>query len=138
MQANFLTWFEIPAFDFDKAVNFYSLIFGIKIECREMGSIPYGIMNASQMGSSGAIVKVYEKTVANQGTVLFFRVNDMSETIRRIKLLGGTILREKTIIRNEMADGRTVIPKTLIDETVGYYASYLDLEGNKMALYSNS
>ncbi len=138
MQSHFLTWFEIPAYDFDKAVNFYSLIFGIKIECREMGAVFYGIINAKEMGSSGAIVKVKEKTVSNQGTVLFFRVNDMSETIRRIKLLGGTMLREKTIIKNEMADGRTIIPKTLIDDSVGYYASFLDLEGNKMALYSNS
>jgi predicted enzyme related to lactoylglutathione lyase len=72
------------------------------------------------------------------GPILFFKVLDMSETIRRIKLLHGEILKEKSLIRNETAEGKIIIPKTLIDNSSGYFAVFRDPDGNKMALYSNS
>jgi predicted enzyme related to lactoylglutathione lyase len=134
-----ITWFEIPAFDFEKSVDFYSRVFNIRIEVKSLGSIPYGIMNDKGKGLTGAVMKVKEKIQPNLGPVLFFKVIDMAETLRKIKLYGGEILKEKAIIKNESPDGTMVIPQsTFIDSSVGYYALFRDTEGNKMALYSNS
>jgi predicted enzyme related to lactoylglutathione lyase len=133
-----ITWFEIPAYDFEKAVNFYSQVFTIPVDIKMLGSIEYGIMNDKGKGITGAIMKVKEKLAPNLGPVLFFRVFDMHETLRRIRLFGGEVLKEKAIIKNENPDGSRVIPKTYIDNSVGYYALFRDPEGNKMALYSNS
>jgi predicted enzyme related to lactoylglutathione lyase len=133
-----LAWFEIPAFDFEKAIEFYSSVFKFTIEHKNFGSVPYGIIYESGTGISGAIMKVKEKPLPNAGPVLFFKVMDMSETIQRIRQMGGEILKEKSIIKNETPDGKSIIPKTLIDNAHGYYALFRDPEGNKMALYSNS
>jgi len=133
-----LAWFEIPAFDFEKAIEFYSSVFKFTIEHKNFGSVPYGIIYESGTGISGAIMKVKEKPLPNAGPVLFFKVMDMSETIQRIRQMGGEILKEKSIIKNETLDGKSIIPKTLIDNAHGYYALFRDPEGNKMALYSNS
>jgi predicted enzyme related to lactoylglutathione lyase len=133
-----ITWFEIPAFAFDESVDFYSKVFQINVEVKMLGSILYGIMNDKGQGITGAIMKVKEKLIPNQGPVLFFRVVDMSETLKRIAFYGGVVLKEKALIKNENPDGTLVIPRTYIDNAVGYYALFRDLEGNKMALYSNS
>jgi predicted enzyme related to lactoylglutathione lyase len=133
-----LAWFEIPAYNFEQALDFYSKVFKFTIEQKNFGSVPYGIMYEEGTGISGAIMKVKEKLLPNAGPVLFFRVADMSETIRRIRMLGGEILKEKSIIKNETPDGKSIIPKNLIDNAHGYYALFRDPEGNKMALYSNS
>jgi predicted enzyme related to lactoylglutathione lyase len=133
-----ISWFEIPAFDFDKAVEFYSKVFDIQIEIKSFGSGPYAVMNDKRSGIAGALIPVKEKLAPNMGPILFFKVLDMSETIRRIKLLHGEILKEKSLIRNETAEGKIIIPKTLIDNSSGYFAVFRDPDGNKMALYSNS
>jgi len=37
----------------------------------------------------------------------------------------------------EQAGGRIVMPKTLINKESGYFAIFIDPEGNKLALYSS-
>jgi predicted enzyme related to lactoylglutathione lyase len=140
MQSRIMSWYEIPAYDFDRAVNFYTKVLGLKIERRVFGSSDYGIIQDGSDGIPGAIVRNGEDqqpAIAN-GPVLFFKVYDMSDTLARIKMYGGTVLKEKSIIKNQVEDGKSVIPKTLIDNSLGYYALFRDTEGNKMALYSNS
>ncbi|MFI5148453.1 MAG: VOC family protein [Bacteroidia bacterium] len=133
-----LAWFEIPAFDFEKAIDFYTKVFKFTIERKKFGSVPYGIIFESGTGISGAIMQVKEKPLPNAGPVLFFKVSDMYETLQRIKQLGGEVLKEKSIIKDETPDGKTMIALTMIDNAHGYYALFRDPEGNKMALYSNS
>jgi hypothetical protein len=62
----------------------------------------------------------------------------MSSVLERVELCGGTIIQGKKLIRNEMSDGRFIIPKTLIDGNVGYFSHFKDTEGNQIGLYSNS
>ncbi len=135
-----MSWYEIPAFDFEKAVDFYKYVMDFKIERRVFGEMHYGVITDGDDGIPGSIVKYNEKldNRNTEGTVLFFKVLDMSETISRIRQKGGSIIKEKSLIRNPIEDGQSVIPKTLIDNSLGYYAVFRDPEGNKMALYSNS
>ncbi|MFI5150509.1 MAG: VOC family protein [Bacteroidia bacterium] len=135
-----MSWYEIPAFDFDRAVTFYTKAIGLKIERRVFGTNFLGVIQDGSAGIPGAIVKseAGETEMLREGPVLFFKVYDMSDTLMRIKELGGTVVREKALIRNPLENGTAVIPKTLIDNSLGYYAVFRDPEGNKMALYSNS
>jgi predicted enzyme related to lactoylglutathione lyase len=139
-QARILSWYEIPAFDFDKAVHFYSKALGLKIERRIFGTNCLGVILDEAGGIPGAIAKsdTEPSGTEKEGPVLFFKVLDMSETLRRIKELGGEVVKEKALIRNQLENGTSVIPNTLIDNSRGYYALFRDPHGNKMALYSNS
>lgn len=38
----------------------------------------------------------------------------------------------------EPAGGRIIMPKTLISEESGYFAVFIDSQGNKLALHSNN
>jgi predicted enzyme related to lactoylglutathione lyase len=140
MQTRIMSWYEIPAFDFDKAIHFYAKALALKIERRVFGTMHYGVIQDGADGIPGAIVKSEASPTEKEreGPVLFFKVYDMSDTLERIRELGGVVVKEKSLIRNQLENGTSVIPKTLIDNSLGYYALFRDPEGNKMALYSNS
>jgi uncharacterized protein len=142
MQA-LVVWFEIPVFNFERAVEFYSNVFrNIKLELTEFSGIRHAIFKSgvgSPLQMSGALIEYKEKPKEHVGPVLYFDANlGMSHIMENIKTYGGEILLEKTLIRNYRQDGTIIIPKTLIDNQHGYYAYFLDSEGNKMGLYSNS
>jgi predicted enzyme related to lactoylglutathione lyase len=40
--------------------------------------------------------------------------------------------------RIEAAGGRVIMGKSLIDEAVGYFALFMDTEGNRLALHSKN
>ena len=73
------------------------------------------------------------------GPILFFDANaGMTDIIENVEEHGGKVLLKKTLIRNVSVDGSFIIPKTLIDGKMGYFAYIMDSEGNKLGLYSNS
>ncbi len=51
-----VTWFEIPAADFDRAVHFYEAVFGIQLR-RELAWPGLAIFPYEQPGVSGAVVE---------------------------------------------------------------------------------
>ncbi|HXB39716.1 MAG TPA: hypothetical protein VNZ49_04190 [Bacteroidia bacterium] len=138
-----ITWFEIPVFDFKRGLFFYSKVFRhLEFDITEFNGIPHAIFKNSNTGAdfimAGALVEYKKKPESGHGPVLFFDANlGMDDILKRIEQNGGTIVKNKTLIKNQLEDGRTIIPKTLIDGNVGYYAYFTDSEGNKMGLYSN-
>jgi uncharacterized protein len=139
-----ITWFEIPVFDFDRGVNFYSNVFRhISFDLADFNGVRHAIFKSavpsSPLKMTGALVETQDKGANLCGPVLFFDANlGMSHILQAIKAYGGEIILEKTLIRNLREDGSIVIPKTQIDGSSGYYAYFKDSEGNKMGLYSNS
>jgi len=134
-----LKWFEIPAFDFDRAVNFYSNVFNVEIERYNFNGEPHGVFSTGTGSVSGAIVKSEKENFDHSGPVLYFSAEtDMSSVTEKILESGGKIVKPKTLIKNVIQEGVAIVPKNLIDNQVGYFAMFLDSEGNKMALYSNS
>ena len=134
-----IRWFEIPATDFERAVKFYSEVLDLKIEVKSFNGIAHGVFSTGKGSISGTIVKTESVNTSNSGPVIYFRVVfDMNEMLRKIESLGGKILLPKTLIKNTLTSGGSMIPKNAIDNQIGYYALFLDCEGNKMALYSNS
>ena len=134
-----IRWFEIPATDFYRATVFYYKVFGIKIDEVELNGLKHGIFQLDEGQIKGAIVES-EGTEIKAGVVLFFDGSpSISELESRIVANGGQILLSKTLIKNEMEDGSSVLPKNFIDgSSLGYFAYFLDTEGNKMGLYGSS
>lgn len=119
---NYISWFEIPAVNFQQAVNFYNHIYGIEMEQNFNGNLAMAFFPAKN-GIGGAIVAGPDSTPCDTGTLLY--------------LNGGKDLNH-ILSKVEEAGGRIVMPKTLINVEHGFFAIFIDSEGNKLALHSKN
>ena len=120
--SNYVSWFEIPAVNFQQAVNFYNHIFGINMETNYEGEYAMAFFPASN-GVGGSIVAGPGSAPSDTGPLLYLNAgNDLDATIERVREAGGRIVMRKTLISNES----------------GYFAIFIDSEGNKLALHSNN
>lgn len=117
--ANLISWVEIPSTNFERAVKFYSAVFKLDlqvIDCdqEKMACFPNG---------EGAISYAPGFEPSNIGVLVSFNVEkDLVGAIERIKENNGIIVQTKTKIEVE---GR------------GYFALFIDSEGNKVGLYGD-
>lgn len=119
-EKDFISWFEIPAINFQQAVDFYNRIFKIDMETQFDGNYAMAFFPAEQ-GIGGAIVTGPNSIPGIIGPLLY--------------LNGGKDL-NLILNRVEAAGGRIVMTKTLINKESGYFAIFIDSEGNKLALHS--
>lgn len=119
---NYVTWFEIPAYNHYRSVAFFNYIYGIEIITVELNGYYMGFFPVEN-GIGGAIV-------TGQGCV-------PSETGPLLYLNGGHDLNDVLIKVNE-AGGRVIMEKTFLGETAGYFALFIDSEGNRLALHSKN
>ncbi|NEV93345.1 VOC family protein [Psychroflexus sp. YR1-1] len=120
-QKDFISWFEIPAINFQQSVNFYNQIFGIDMETNIDDNYAMAFFPVSN-GIGGSIVAGPGSTPGDSGPLIYLNAgNDLNLVLRNV----------------ENAGGRIVMPKTLISEESGYFAIFIDSEGNKLALYSS-
>ncbi|MFW5687526.1 MAG: VOC family protein [Bacteroidota bacterium] len=114
-----ISWVEIPAADFTRAVNFYNKVFKLNLEPMDWGEEKM----ACFPGGEGAISFAPGFNPSESGTLVSFQVRDsIEETISRIQAEGGRVLQPKTKIE---AEGR------------GWFCTFLDSEGNKVGLYQD-
>ena len=118
---NIANWFEIPVKDLDRATRFYEKVFDVKLTPEEMAGMKMAFFPFDQdaRGAAGALTKAESYEPSHAGTVVYFSVEDISETLRRITANGGKLL----------------MPKTSIGQ-YGIIAQYEDTEGNRLALHS--
>lgn len=122
MVTNALNWIEIPVVDFERAKGFFSRIFDYEMPQHQMGPNLMGFLLYEQSkGIGGAIVKGEGYIPSQQGTLIY--------------LNGGTDLRV-VLDRVEPAGGKVLVGKTEINPSLGYFAIFLDTEGNRLALNS--
>ena len=135
----FIRWFEIPANDFSRATNFYTNVFGIELNVVELNGILHGIFKLNEGQITGAIVDNGNLAVKT-GVVLFFNGDpSISDLERKIIANGGQLLLSKTLIKNKVEANKYIIPENFIDgSNLGYFAYFLDTEGNKMGLFGAS
>jgi predicted enzyme related to lactoylglutathione lyase len=122
MTTNAVAWFEIPVTDFERAKRFYSAIFDFEMPEMQMGPNRMGFLLHEQgKGIGGAIIAGENQKPAETGTVVY--------------LAGGKDL--KTVLgRVEKAGGKVAVPKTDIGGGMGFWAHFIDSEGNKVGLHS--
>ncbi len=83
-----INWFEIHVLDLDRAEAFYKKIFNASFF--EMKDYPYdarGItLNETPESLEGALVKHPSRRPSHEhGTILFFEVDDVDETVEHVK-----------------------------------------------------
>ncbi len=120
-KTNPVNWFEIPVKDLGRAKTFYERVFDKKLtqENMEELNIAFFPMEQGVPGAGGMLVKGKTYKPSGEGIVIYFSVDDIEETLRRIKANGGS----------------TVIPKKSIGQ-YGFIAHFEDTEGNHLALHS--
>jgi len=116
-----VNWFEIPVKDLDRAIRFYETVFEVKLSTEEMAGLKMAMFPFTQgaPGAAGSLVQGASYEPSHAGSVVYFTVEDIPETLRRINANGG----------------RTLMPKTGIGE-YGFIAQFEDTEGNRLALHS--
>ena len=123
MTTNAIAWFEIPVSDFPRAKAFYSAIFDYEMPEMQMGPNTMGFLLADQgKGVGGAIIHGDGYVPSTQGTVVYLDGGaDLALVLGRVASAGGSVLVEKTMVSPEQ----------------GFFAHFLDSEGNKIGLYSS-
>ncbi|MCW5899695.1 MAG: VOC family protein [Flavobacteriales bacterium] len=115
----YVSWFEIPAYDLGRAKIFFDHVFGINMDTHHAGE--YAMAYFPPNGSSGGAV------VQGPGCI-------PSDCGALIYLNAGEDL-DGMLSRAEEAGGRVVMGRTLISENAGSFALIVDSEGNRLALH---
>lgn len=119
---NFISWFEIPAVNFQQAVDFYNHIYGIDMEKSFNGNYAMAFFPVKN-GIGGSIVAGPGSTPGDSGPLIYlYAGKDLNPILQKV----------------EEGGGRIVMTKTLINEESGYFAIFIDPEGNKLALHSTN
>ncbi|GGD98612.1 VOC family protein [Planktosalinus lacus] len=117
---DYINWFEIPAVNFQQALDFYNHIYAMEMETKHDDNYSMAFFPATT-GIGGAIVAGPGSMPSDTGPLLYLNGGkDLNTILQRV----------------EVAGGRIVLPKTLINEESGYFAIFIDCEGNKLALHS--
>lgn len=112
-----IVFFEIPAVDFDRAVKFYEALLGVKLAVTECATEKM----ACFPGNAGAVSWAEGFKPGADGVLVHLRTDDMEASMEVVFESGGRITR----------------PKTKIEvEGLGYFATVIDSEGNRIGLYS--
>lgn len=117
---NYISWFEIPAYNFERAVNFYNEIYSIQMETSEANGYHMAYF-PTKTGIGGAIVCGEGCVPSNVGPLLYLNAGKDLEVV---------------LSKIENAGGQIVMPKTLISDEAGHFALFIDTEGNRLALHS--
>ncbi|TLP80161.1 VOC family protein [Maribacter sp. ACAM166] len=119
---DYVSWFEIPAIDFQQAVHFYNHIFGIDM-AQNITDVNAMAFFPVTSGIGGAVISGPGSIPSDKGPLLYLNGgNDLNNVLNKVEEVGG----------------RVVMTKTLISLNEGYFAIFLDSQGNKLALHSKN
>jgi len=116
-----LSWFEIPVTNFARAKAFYETVLGRAIEPMEMGPTTMGFLSTDPNAVGGAIVAGGGVVPSKEGTTVYLNGgDDLAPMLGRVEAAGGSV----------------AVPKTDIGSGFGFFAHFIDTEGNKVGLHS--
>lgn len=119
---DYVSWFEIPAHDLLRAAAFYNTVYNMQMEVVYNGDFVMAYFPADK-GVGGALIQGPGCHPNDTGVLIYLNAGgDMDSILGRIELAGG----------------RIIMSKTLIGEQAGYFALFIDSEGNRLALHENS
>ncbi|MBP2656766.1 MAG: Glyoxalase-like domain containing protein [Firmicutes bacterium] len=120
MDANPVIWFEIPALDIERGKAFYEAVFNQKLTVTETSSRQMAMfsLQGNGPGISGALVKENTFVPSYLGTLVYFSVPNIPQTLKKVT-------------ENK---GKLLIPETPI-APYGSVAYFEDSEGNRIGLH---
>jgi hypothetical protein len=118
---SYISMFEIPATDISRAINFYQALLDIKIEKMDVEGMQMGILPYEGQMVTGIIIKADGYKPSADGVTIYLNAGEnLLVVLDRVEKNGGQIL----------------MPKTAHADESGYFAIFLDSEGNKIGLNS--
>jgi predicted enzyme related to lactoylglutathione lyase len=119
-----ISHFEVSGANPESLIEFYSELFGWRFEAAPEVEGYWLIQAASQEGSSDETRQVNggltRAETSERGILLYFSVESVDESSRKIKVLGGRIL----------------VPKQEVQD-MGWFAEAEDPEGNRFAVWQD-
>ncbi|MBX9450177.1 MAG: VOC family protein [Taibaiella sp.] len=120
---NLISIAEIPVSDFARAVKFYQTILGITIEEMDMDGNTMGVLPNEAGTVNVVLVKGKDYKPTTDGAVLYLNAgHDLQPILDKITPNGGQV----------------IVPKTAISPEMGFFALFIDSEGNKLGLHSTN
>ena len=120
--SNPIQWLEIATTDLERAKTFYADVFKLEFQYIEMPDSKMYMFGApGEIGSAGSLMWSEQTKPGTDGSTVYFSCENISNELRRIEDAGGQI----------------VIPRTDIGE-FGFFAQFIDTEGNRVGLHSNN
>lgn len=119
---NSIPLIEIPAADFRRAVQFYENVFKVQLTiCDSCEEEKMAFFYDFTCQPNISISWAPDFRPSNEGVLIHLTVEDMEASLALI----------------EKEEGKIVRPKTKIEaDNMGYFALFLDSEGNRLGLYS--
>ncbi len=117
--SNPIAYVELPVADLDRAIAFYTAVFGFALERQTIDGYDMALFPAAEgaAGASGALVKGDVYVPGKTGPIVYFGVTDIDAVITRAKARGAKILYDKKDVG-----------------AFGFVAEIEDSEGNRIAL----
>ncbi len=121
LKPNPVNWFEIPVNDLSRATEFYEGIFGIELSLNEMGpsKMAWFPMVKEGSGAAGTLMKAEGYSPSDQGTLIYFSVDDIEDVLKKVNAKGGKTLESKMSIGEH-----------------GFIGIFEDTEGNRVGIHS--
>ncbi|MCD8263237.1 MAG: VOC family protein [Tannerellaceae bacterium] len=119
---NLVAFFEIPVADFSRAVKFYEEVFNCKLSIMESPTEKMAFFPDESGKCPGALSFAPDFKPSKDGVLVSLFVENMEEANSSIQENGGKIITPKTKIEA----GET-----------GYFSLFIDIEGNRVGLYSD-
>lgn len=119
----FVSIFEIPATNISRAIKFYESILNIDIQPLEFPGIEMGLFPYEDQVVTGVIMKGEGYKPSAEGVTLYLNGGENLQII---------------LDKVEEHGGKILIPKTPHADESGFFAIFLDSEGNKMGLHSQN
>jgi predicted enzyme related to lactoylglutathione lyase len=119
-EGNAITWFEIPTIDIERATKFYETLLAAEM-LPFPGGEPCHMFPSGEGCVGGCLIQRLQQKPGSGGTMVYLNVDGkLDDTLARTQSLNAAIL----------------VPKTPIPGGFGYYACFIDSEGNHVGLHS--
>lgn len=118
---SYISMFEIPATDISRAINFYQAVLNINIEQMDIEGMKMGILPYEGQMVTGVIIQADGYKPSADGLTMYLNAGENLQVV---------------LDKVEKNGGQIILPKTAHADESGYFALFLDSEGNRMALNS--
>lgn len=121
LAASAITWFEIPSKNLDRATRFYEDVLGVELKPDAMGPFKMSLFPADKGQPSGCVIQADGYRPSADSTTVYLNLrDDLNKPLAKVEMAGGKVLQ-----------GKTALP-----ENMGFYAQFLDSEGNRVGFFS--
>lgn len=117
-----LSWFEIPVSDLDRAETFYRAVCDQPLRRETIGESTIAVFPKSEDGVGGCLFSSpHGPAPTREGTLVYLNAEpSLNAALGRV----------------ERAGGRVALPRTALPEGMGFFAHFIDSEGNRVGLHA--